>query len=148
MSNKFLSFIAILSILFAVFMAWQKYEKDQENLIPIQSSQENIKKQEVFNADAVIVGFGNNSIILDIDGQRRTGAIDDTVQIYAYKPKTEEALAKELQNAVEQGLTPPDSGEYIVKTKNDLLPYAKVSVETQNDISQPGDLILYKIVIK
>jgi hypothetical protein len=147
MNNKFLSVLAIISILFAVFMAWQKFAKDQNDIILEPKNQTEIK-QEVFKVDAVVVGFGDNSIILDINGQRRIAKLDDSVQIYLYKQKTEEILAQDLQKAVEQGLAIPESGEYVQKTKNDLLPYSKISIESKNDLLQSGDIILFKIIIK
>lgn len=147
MNNKFLSFLAIISILFAVFMAWQKFTKYQNDIMPTQSNPTETN-QPIYKADATIVGFGKDSIILDINGQRRTARFSDSMQIYLYKPKSDEVLATELKKAVEQGLNPPESGEYIAKTKNDLMPNAKVSIESQNDISKPGDIILFKIILK
>lgn len=147
MNNKALSLLAILSIVFAVFMAWNKFTKDQGDIFLEEDSQIQEKK-EVFYADGSIIGFGDDSLILEIDGQRRIAKIDDSVQIYFYKQKSEEVLAQDLQKSVDQGLAPPESGEYIQKTKNDLFPYAKISIESKNDLSQTGDIILFKIVIK
>lgn len=141
--------MAIISILFAVFMAWQKFAKQQNELMPNQDIlNQNQQTQGVFTANATIVGFGTDSIILDINGQKRIAKFSDSLQIYLYQAKSEQVLAGELKKAVEQGLSPPDSGEYIPKTKNDLLPNAKISIESQNDISKSGDIILFKIIIK
>lgn len=151
--NKFLIIILVVLALFlGAFASYNKnfggfnfFEKPES----LDLENTGLKSQaEVLKANAVLKEIKENKLILEIDGQKRTAIIKDNTQIFSYKQKSEETLALELQKSIENGAIPPSAGEYTEKSKSDLMPNSNLEIESQNNILEGGDIILFKIIIK
>jgi len=152
MNKFFVIILIILALFFGAFMSYKKnfdgfnfFEKTA--LLNLENTELG-SLPETFKANATLKTINGNKLILDIDGQQRTALIKDDTQIFLYQQKSQETLASELQKSVENGGIPPSAGEYIQKNKGDLRENGIIEIESQNNILQGGDIILFKIIIK
>ncbi|HNZ84206.1 MAG TPA: hypothetical protein PLA41_00920 [Candidatus Pacearchaeota archaeon] len=152
MNKFFLTILIISALLLGAFMSYRKNFDGFnffEKTAPLNLENTTLGSlPEVLKTNAILKTINGNKLILDIDGQQRTALIKNDTQIFLYQQKSQEALASELQKSVEDGGIPPSAGEYIQKNKEDLRENSAIEIESQNNILQGGDIILFKIIIK